>query len=148
MRNPACPQAAEVMRPDDKARQYAQMIDGFRASGGVLSGDQMALHLRTNCQQPISALARWIVDRQVLSFEWQTQILVPLFQFGSAPVAPRDGMRSAISELSEVFDDWDLAAWFARPNAWLNNARPADEIARDALAVFHAARADRFVALG
>ncbi|MBK7615415.1 MAG: hypothetical protein IPJ08_13330 [Burkholderiales bacterium] len=49
-------------------------------------------------------------------------------------------------ELPAELDAWQVAAWFARPNGWLNDARPVDQLARNLPAVLNAARADRFVA--
>jgi hypothetical protein len=49
---------------------------------------------------------------------------------------------------TSVFDGWDLATWFATPNPCLRDAAPLDVISQDAEAVLHAARRDRFVAIG
>jgi hypothetical protein len=128
------------------------LLAGFHRTGGVWSGDEVADRMRSAYPQPVSTLARWIVGHEVLSFEWRSQILVPAFQFEPASARarfqPRACMRAVMGELVEAFDDRELATWFVQPNAWLKGAAPADEIARDPDAVFHAARADRFVAMG
>ena len=41
-----------------------------------------------------------------------------------------------------------MAAWFARPNAWLGSERPADVLLSHGGEVVDAARAARFAALG
>jgi hypothetical protein len=128
-------------------KDYIRMLEGFRNTGGVLSGEQIVLQMRDSFAQPLSTLARWIVRRDVLSFEWQSHILVPLFQFELEPFLPRPGVRTVVEELSDAFDEWEMAAWFSSPNTWLDGASPAEEFGHDEAAVFHAARADRFIAL-
>jgi hypothetical protein len=53
-----------------------------------------------------------------------------------------------VDELAGTLDDWELAAWFARPNSWLQNSAPVELIDVDQPAVLQAARADRFIARG
>ena len=50
--------------------------------------------------------------------------------------------------LRSVFDEWELAEWFACPNSWLGGQTPASQVVLDEQAVVEAARADRFVAAG
>jgi acyl-CoA synthetase (AMP-forming)/AMP-acid ligase II len=124
------------------------MVHAYRRAGGLVSSDEVALLLRRRTAQPISLLARWIVARNVVSFEWQLQTLVPLFQFDLSDMSLRCGTAEVIEELSGAFDDWDLARWFAQPNSWLRNAAPVDVIDADQPAVMQAARADRYIARG
>ena len=63
-------------------------------------------------------------------------------------MSPRAGLQQVIGELREVFDDRELAEWFATPNCWLGGGAPAVRLASEPLAVIDAARADRFVAAG
>jgi len=129
-------------------RPIAGMLAAFAQSGGVASGDEVACLLRHGSSQPISLLARWIVARKVVSFSWRAQTLLPLFQFDFGGVAVKVCVQRVIAELAPVFDDWDMAIWFAQPNSWLAGAAPADLVARDLPAVLEAARADRFIAKG
>lgn len=138
-----------LTRPSDLAdRQVHAMLAGYRKSGGVADGDAVASLLRLRFDQPMSLLARWIVSRQVVSFTWRGQTQLPLFQFELDRMAVRESVRTVVAELSMAFDDWDLASWFAQPNSWLGGAVPADAIEHDLDSVLHAARADRFVAMG
>ena len=129
-------------------RQFLEMEQAFRATGGLVSGDELARRLRRHADQPISTLARWIVERRALSFAWQTRTLLPMFQFDLSDMTLRPTVTAVARELKDVFDDWDLVLWFARPNVWLSDSAPVDLIAADAPAVLDAARADRFIALG
>lgn len=63
-------------------------------------------------------------------------------------IALKPCWQQVVETLVPAFDDLDLASWFARPNAWLAGACPADAIAGDLPAVVRAARADRFIVLG
>ncbi len=136
------PTGIPLRRRDDA--QVAALIDGFATRGGLASGDELAHLMRPSWRQPISALARWIVARKVLSFSWRGQLLLPLFQFHLPRVAPRDGVVEASAALLDLLDDEGLAAWFLRPNDWLRQAVPADVVLTDADAVVGAARSARF----
>ncbi len=141
-------QAASAWKSDLASRQVAAMLSGYRSTGGVASGEIIASLLRQHSEQPISLLARWIVSRKVVSFVWRSQTHLPLFQFDLNRMEIRPGAQSVMAELARAFDDWEMANWFALPNSWLAGAVPADALASDSQAVLHAARADRFVAIG
>ena len=126
----------------------AALPTAFQRIGGLLTGDDLALVLRSSIDQPVSRVAQWIAQRKVVNFVWQAQFLLPTFQFEPASMRPRSKVSDVIAELADVYDDWDIAAWFARPNTWLDEEAPARMIAVDPCAVVQAARADRFVAAG
>jgi acyl-CoA synthetase (AMP-forming)/AMP-acid ligase II len=128
--------------------QFLAMQCAYARNGGLASGDEVAQLLRWRSEQPISTLARWIVARTIVSFEWQSQTLIPLFQFDPSDMSPSAATVDVIRELSDVFDDWELASWFAQPNVWLHDAAPVVAIRKDQLGVLQAARADRFIARG
>jgi hypothetical protein len=155
----AAPFAGRALRPalDDRAihpeafrrledRQYLDMGRAFGAHGGWVSGDEMSRHLRRHWDQPISVLANWLMNREIVNIVWHGRILVPLFQFGSEDLRIRPLVRAALAELVDVFDDWEIAVWFAQPNAWLHEQPPLDLVARGDDTVIEAARADRFIA--
>ncbi len=120
----------------------------FLPTGGIVSGECLSQLMRHGIDQPISVLARWIVNRDVVSFEIHGQIWLPMFQFEPSNLRVRPGVQKVIEELRSVFDEWELAEWFACPNSWLGGQTPASQVARDEQAVVQAARADRFVAAG
>src|SRR5258706_228067 len=91
-------------------RQLLAMDRGFSRTGGIACGDEVASMLRKRSDQPISTLARWIVGRTVVSFEWQSRLLLPLFQFDLSDMSPRLGVVDVIRELSDAFDDWEFAS--------------------------------------
>jgi hypothetical protein len=58
--------AAPLWPPDGDARA-SEVLHAFRRTGGLVSGDELTFLLRGRTSQPISMLARWIVERQVVS---------------------------------------------------------------------------------
>jgi len=136
--------AGRACRAED--REFLAMSVAFSRTGGLLCGTEVVHRMRRHHGQALSLLARWIVCRSIVSFEWQGQILVPMFQFDAGDMTVRGAAAETLRELVDVFDDWEAAYWFVRPHAWLDNAAPVDVIDRDPVAVVHAARVDRFVA--
>ena len=98
--------------------------------------------------RPISVLARWIVDKRVVSLRWHGEYLLPMFQFQRTDMAVRRAVTDVLEEFDGTFEDWDLAAWFALPNDWLEGVAPIDLLDAAPAAVRQAARADRFIARG
>ena len=129
-------------------RQFLDMSRAFAAHGGWVGGDEIARRMRRHWDQPISVLARWIVRREIVNIVSHSQILIPVFQFSGDDLQTRLVVRAALAELKGVFDDWEIAAWFAQPNVWLGEQRPLDLVSGNHVAVIEAARADRFIARG
>ena len=129
-------------------RQLAAMACGFQRHGGLATADELLRLMRRRSDQPISALARWIVDRNVVHFAWQGATLLPLFQFDRDRMLLNPIVISVVRELRDTFDDWEIALWFVTPNASTNGVAPVDAFESNPLAALAAARTDRFVALG
>jgi hypothetical protein len=126
----------------------AAMLQVYDRTGGLARSDEVLFMLRRRTSQPLSMLARWIVDQRVVSFEWQAHRFLPMFQFDLADMSIHSGATAVLAELAGILDDWELAAWFAEPSAWLQGRVPVDLLESDMQAVVGAARADRFVARG
>jgi hypothetical protein len=127
---------------------YLAMVQQYRASGGLAAVNQVVGLMREICDQPVSVLARWIVQREVVCFIWKCEHLLPMFQFELRSMSLLPHLQATLSELVPVFDEWELALWFAQPNSWLQGAAPVNLIDLDASAILDAARADRFIATG
>ena len=136
------------MWPTDADARASEVLHAFQRTGGLASGNELTLMLRRRTSQPISMLARWIVERRVVSFGWQGEYRLPMFQFDRADMTVRRHVSAVLDEFDGTFDDWDLATWFALPNAWLGDDAPVDVLPLDPHGVLQAARADRFVARG
>lgn len=142
----AQPGSAGHQRLDDN--QFLEMEQAFSTSGGVVRSEELVQRLGKDVEQPISVVARWIVDRRVVSFVWQSQTWLPMFQFDMTTATLHPGVSEVVEELVSTFDDWDVAMWFVRPNAWLGDSKPVTVIDSDVRAVLDAARVDRFIAHG
>jgi hypothetical protein len=127
---------------------FSALASAYRRCGGLACGDELLRLAGSRIPQPISALARRIVSREVISLSWQSVVLLPMFQFELPTMSLREGPRRVLLELDGVFDDWELARWFVEPNCWLADAAPIDRIDNDLPGVLQAARADRFIARG
>src|SRR3954454_99645 len=96
--------------PEDHERQIDQefrtMRRAFRRSGGISHGDEIARRVSEHADQPISKVARWIVNNEALAFEWNGQTMLPLFQFDPCSMSLRPGIRLVLRELWDVFDNW------------------------------------------
>jgi hypothetical protein len=132
--------------PSDEG--FISMLDRYRASGGIASGTELA-ERKTQCEDSgLAALAKLILSGEVFSFEWRGNFWIPLFQFNSHDLSTRHCVGQVLRELSNVFDGWTLAVWFIQANAWIEHKKPIDLLDSDLPKVIHAARADRYVALG
>lgn len=123
------------------------LLEAFRESGGVVSGDEFAMLLREQVEQPLSKIAKWIVSRQILSFSSASQTMVPLFQFEKSTLCPYPALQKIIAELNGVLEESEVVEWFARANCALSGARPANCM-NDLELVHQAARVDRYVMRG
>jgi len=141
-------QELSLRASNSSQRQFAMMTQCYREQGGLLTCNEVARLVGEHSDQSTSRVAHWIVDRRVVSLSWRTQIWLPLFQFQPCDMSLRGDTERVVHELAPVFDDWELAVWFANPNGWLDGARPLEALAYDLPAVLDAARADRFVAKG
>jgi hypothetical protein len=132
---------------DSRHAQFECMRQSFSGHGGLLCSEELERQLRPRLEQPISQIARWIVSRSIVTLSWEARTWIPAFQFLQPELAVRPCCGRVVSELEAVFDDWELAWWFATPNTWLDGASPVSCLDRDEL-VLQAARADRFIARG
>lgn len=132
--------------PND--RGFAAMRAAFRATGGLARADDLARLLDDHRQGVFPNLAALIDSGDVSGFEWRDALWVPMFQFELRDLSIKQRSRQVLAELPVSYDGWAIAAWFVRPNSWLNERRPVDLLDSNLPALLDAARADRFVALG
>ena len=124
--------------------QFTDMLASFRGCGGLARAEETLAWLEGDVEQGLSTLARWMTLRQVVNFEWQAQTWLPLFQFDRRDMSIHPELEPIVAELCGVFDAWELAHWFARPNSTLGGLTPAEAFRDDAASVLQAARTDRF----
>lgn len=123
----------------------SQMRRLFGQVGGLVSADALCVRLQCHSDQPISLLARWIVNREIVNFEACGQRWLPIFQFAHGTVARRPGPQRALGELRSVMDDFEISEWFVAPSAWLDGRLPGSLGDEDEDELVHAARGDRYL---
>lgn len=120
--------------------RYAELKAALQPHGGIATCEEIVRILYGRMDQPISRLARWIVEREVLSVQWEARIMLPLFQFEPVSMLPRRAVREVAQELAAVLDDGALALWFVRPNDLLDGSAPVDALGGSVPLVVDAAR--------
>ena len=136
---------ARQLRSDEPRSRPCPLRSTFDRFGGMVTDEQLVGWLRDHSPQPVSRLARAIVDRSVVSFECSGQRWLPLFQFDMGTLCVRREVSLVVAELRETLDDAALVSWFAEQNAWLGEAAPVEALDTQPHAVLNAARADRFI---
>lgn len=137
--------ALEAAWRTDHLRRFTTLRDALARQGGCLPADDVCGLLRAHWDQPLSRVARWIAGRDVVSVPWRAQFWIPMFQFERPSLDVRPAACDVIQALRPVYDDWELAEWFARPHELLAGRCPASRLACDPGAVREAARRDRFI---
>lgn len=125
--------------------EFVQMLDGFRASGGLARLQEVTERCERQRGPDIAMLSACMARKEIICFEWQSQLWMPLFQFNPLEMAIRPQIQPVVAELSCIYGPWDLAFWFSQSNPWLADRVPADALLSDFPTVLQAARADRFI---
>jgi hypothetical protein len=123
--------------------EFMTMSRVFGEHGGMVTAEDLVQSMRTRVAQPLSIVGHWIVERAAVQFTWRAQTWFPCFQFVANPMSIRPAVSDIVLELRDVYDDWELALWFATRNEWLGHAPPVEVIRRDAAAAVRAARIHR-----
>ncbi|MBC7995802.1 MAG: hypothetical protein H7Z15_21435 [Rhizobacter sp.] len=142
------PESDDGLRRVPSDRDFVAMRAGYRGTGGIARGDDLARLLEDLQRGDVSTLARLIAAGDVFGFDWHGSFWVPMFQFELRDLSIKHSVRRVAAELAQVFDGWTMAVWFAQRNSWLDEQRPVDLLDSMLPAVLHAARADRYIASG
>jgi hypothetical protein len=127
--------------PADAAdREFEAMMHAFAPHGSMTSGDELLRTVRLAGDVPISALARPIAMRHVVSITYRGALLLPNFQFEPGTLRVLGSVDNVLRVLRTLHDDWYTALWFALPLASLGGIRPVDALERHASDVHAAAR--------
>jgi hypothetical protein len=127
--------------------QFMEMLNSYRATNGLARAQEVFTMYKVHHGNDVAKLARWIVNRAVVTFDWQSKVWVPLFQFDRADMSILPGMNLVLSVLNPFFGPWEMAIWFAQPNRCLQNCTPAQAMRSDPHGVLSAACLDRFIAV-
>ena len=142
----ADPSQQPVTQENQMDRLFMGMLDAYRSSGGLARAQEIFTIYRAQNGSDVATLARWIVKREVISFDWQSKVWLPLFQFNRVHMAPHAGLQPVLAILNPVFSPWEIALWFTQPNPWLEGCTPANSLETRTNAVLHAASADCLIA--
>lgn len=142
----SCPHQLALERRADQ--QFLAMLDAYRDTGGLARKAEVLTHFQTRGGPDEDLLDSWIFRRKVICFQWQSQDWLPWFQFNSFTLEPHPQLKLLFDELADVHEPLEMAEWFAEPNSWLAGRATVDTLLSDLTAVVHAARAERFIALG
>lgn len=127
---------------------FIALLMAFRASGGTARSGDVNRLLDDHHLSHHYTLETLVAEEQVFGFAWRDTLWIPMLQFDLADLTLKRGPQQVAAELRSQFDGWQLAAWFARPNGWLDGHKPVDVIDSKLAEVLDAARVDRFVAAG
>lgn len=145
---PAHGQSETDRDEEDQQRnmRFVSLLNAYRASGGLARANEVAAQFQRRSNQGIPVLGGWLIRRHAIAFEWHSKLWMPLFQFNPSDMTLRAGLADILAELVVVYNDWEVANWFAQPNPWLSEGLPADVLAVAAPQVLWAARAERSAA--
>jgi hypothetical protein len=121
---------------------FMLLLDAYRSSGGLARAPEVLAMCKHRPGVDVSTLARWLVKGSVISFDWQSKIWVPLFQFSRVDMGLQPGLNLVLAELGPYLSPWEMAVWFAQPHEHLAHAAPCDVLGTDPLAVLDAAWSD------
>lgn len=145
----AVPRGCQCAAHDSSDIQFVAMLDAYRKSGGLCRARELheVIARSTDVGGPdVAVLNGWIMQREVICFEWQANAWLPWFQFNRLDMTPHSQLRPVLEELNTVYDPWEIGCWFARPNPWLSDRTPVDALLAHLPELLHAARAERFIA--
>ncbi len=121
--------------------EFLELLAAYRDSGGLARTHEVLASMRSRNMLSIEHLARWMVERQMISFDWQDQTWFPWFQFDREAGRPSPLIGEIVQVLCPFLDGWQVASWFVRPNVEVDHQVPLDELGHQPLKVLAAARA-------
>ena len=68
------------------------MLNAYREFGGLARAQEVASMMMADGAPGITSFAQWIIGVKLFSFEWQSQIWIPLFQFARADMSLQAGI--------------------------------------------------------
>jgi len=121
-------------------RGFIALLEAFRATGGTAPGEIVGWLLEEHLVGNAVSVAKLICTGQAFGFEWRDSLWIPMFQFDENDLALKASAQSVRAELPSMWSGWNVASWFAAPNARLDGRSPADRPDSDLEAVVQAAQ--------
>ena len=123
-----------------RGRGFIALLEAFRATGGTAPGDIVGRVLEEHQVGNAVSLAKLIHTGQAFGFEWRDSLWIPMFQFDANDLVLKASAQSVRAEVPSLWSGWNVATWFAAPNARLDGRSPADRLDSDLEAVVQAAQ--------
>ena len=124
--------------PDMKlARLQANAIRAIIKNSEWLTAEQigeLGRFSKTNFSAPAN---RWKNERKLFAIEYDGQDRFPRYALDEN-YRPLPAVKAVLGILGKI-SSWRIAAWFESTNAWLDNQRPSDVLAREPAKVIEAA---------
>jgi len=130
--------------PRPSSAGFVFLLLAYRASGGMLNGEDLGQILTAYPQPDDASMAELIATRTLFFFTWRGVVWVPMFQFELRDLTIRAECRPIFSELEKSFDDWGAASWLVQPNFCLDERRPIDLLESNFHAVLDAAASAKY----
>ena len=121
-------------------RGFIALLEAFRATGGTAPGEIVGRLLEEHQVGNAVSLAKLIYTGQAFGFDWRDSLWIPMFQFDVNDLVLKANARRVRAELPSLWSGWNVATWFAAPNARLDGRSPADRLDSDLEAVVQAAQ--------
>ncbi|MBC7918085.1 MAG: hypothetical protein H7Y28_09790 [Rhodoferax sp.] len=128
--------------------QFLALVNAYQATGGLAWIGDLESMFMLRSTGSAESFSDAVADRQVVHFEWQNQVWLPLFQFDLVRMQTHSALAPVLDTLNGLYNDWDIAEWFSRVNPWLKGRSPAQTLVAEPAAVLDAASAEVFVARG
>jgi hypothetical protein len=119
---------------------FVELLEAFRTTGGTAPGDIVGRLLEDPHFGNAVSLAKLIHTGRAFGFEWRDSQWIPMFQFDANDLDLKASAQRVRAELPSPWSGWNVATWFASPNARLDGRSPADSLESDLHAVVQAAQ--------
>lgn len=133
---------------DQRDATFVAMLPAFRTTGGIATGEEIKQRIGQRQTGGSSRLARSIAAGELISFEWNATLWLPLCQFDLYTMEMDRGAEEIVQELASIMDGWEITQWLATPHPALHDKLPVDLLRTNRGATLNAARLDRFIARG
>lgn len=120
---------------------FIALLEAFRITGGTAPAPILANLLAQHQVGTVVSLAKLVYSGKIFCFQWRGNDWIPMFQFETEDLALKVSAQSVRAELPSLWSGWQVASWFAGPNARLDGHNPADWLDSDLEAVVQAAQA-------
>ena len=135
----SAPRRALAARPDERQRAWAKLRSEFLSRFDTAGPRELAELTGSRARNVAARAYEWVKAARIFGVHDGRETRYPLFQIKEGKPIPQ--VAAVLRALrSRGFSDWEMAMWFATPNANIGDWElPADALAQDPDAVTRAA---------